>query len=96
MIRHTYRADGNGRTKTRNLTPVLAIKEFCKECNGWQVREVALCETTICPLWPFRKGRAYTPGRSHKNISKKGAPVAVLASKINERQTEQQTIQGEN
>lgn len=31
-----------------------AIKAFCMECVGWQRREVALCTSLACPLYPYR------------------------------------------
>lgn len=40
-----------------NLTRAQAIREFCIECMGYEVREVNKCPAEPCPLWPYRKGK---------------------------------------
>jgi hypothetical protein len=85
-IKHTYRKNGAGGLQTAMLTPIKAARQMCIECMGFQVREVTDRTSTLCPLHPFRQGRAHTPGRSHKNRSKKGTPGAVSGAQINERQ----------
>ena len=32
-----------------------AIKDKCRECNG-SPKEVTLCHTVGCPIWPYRCG----------------------------------------
>ena len=44
------------------LSPVKAIKKFCLDCVGGSVKERRLCNTTDCPLYPFRLGK--NPNRS--------------------------------
>jgi len=36
------------------LTPRAAIRSYCMGCVGEQSKEIALCPTTSCPLWPQR------------------------------------------
>jgi len=72
MIKHTIRKDG-GKTVTVNLTPIKAIRHQCIECMGFQFREVAECTSQLCPLFPFRMGKAHTPGRGRKQAPEKAA-----------------------
>lgn len=41
----------------RPSTPLKAIKAFCKECFGGQVREVKRCTAIKCPLYEYRLGK---------------------------------------
>ncbi len=66
---------------TRGKTIVL----FCHECSGWDARRrpdgkslisypeaghaVSACDTTICPLWPFRTGKEEIETRPKKKDS---------------------------
>lgn len=38
-------------------SPLKAIRAFCIECMGGQVREVKDCTAPNCPLYPFRMGK---------------------------------------
>lgn len=38
-------------------TPVKAIRAFCLSCVGNQPKEVRLCASAGCPLYPYRMGR---------------------------------------
>lgn len=40
----------------KQLSPVKAIRKNCLECGSGSVKEVALCVSTDCPLYPFRFG----------------------------------------
>ena len=31
-----------------------AMHTFCLECCGWQIKEVFLCTSPQCPLYPYR------------------------------------------
>jgi len=31
-----------------------AMRAFCLECVGWQIKEVHLCTDRACPLFPYR------------------------------------------
>lgn len=53
-IKHNVRADGNGNTKWMTLTASSAIKQFCRECNGFEKAGPRLCVDPLCPLFPFR------------------------------------------
>lgn len=33
-----------------------AIRAFCVICQGGQPKRVRMCDSTTCPLWPFRMG----------------------------------------
>ena len=53
-IRHRVRVDGKGNTKVMFLTARGAIKQFCRECVGFEKNEVRNCSDPLCPLYPFR------------------------------------------
>lgn len=36
---------------------MLAVRYFCKECQGGSAKLVAECQITHCELWPYRMGR---------------------------------------
>ena len=38
-------------------SPLKAIRAFCIDCMGGQVKEVKLCPSQICPLRAFRMGK---------------------------------------
>ena len=40
-----------------SVSPIKAIREFCLGCVGYQAKEVKLCPSTKCPLYPFRFGK---------------------------------------
>jgi len=44
-----------------------AMRAFCAECCGWDIREVFLCTDLGCPLYPYRP---------HSRVSQ-GAPQSV-------------------
>ena len=56
-VKHTIRKDGFGKTKTVVLTPLTAIRAHCLECVGFVRKEVELCTSVLCPLFPFRNRR---------------------------------------
>ena len=58
-VKHTIRTKDGGRRDVV-ITPLRAIRLYCLECCGWQVREVRLCVANECPLWPYRMGRRPT------------------------------------
>ena len=58
-IEHRIRTP-DGEPRTVRLTPRSAIKAQCLECMGWQRAEVARCTSTLCPLYPFRRGNAHS------------------------------------
>jgi hypothetical protein len=51
------------------LTPMQAIRERCLWCCLNARKEVALCPSKKCPLWPFRMGR----GTRGQGLSPTGA-----------------------
>ena len=44
-------------TEEEIKSPLKAIRAFCIDCMGGQVREVKLCPSKICPLHAFRMGK---------------------------------------
>lgn len=50
--------------KKRTDTPLKAIKKPCRECAGDSPKEVWLCLSKDCSLFPFRQG--HDPGRKGK------------------------------
>ena len=39
-------------------SPRQAIKVMCMDCIGWEVKEVANCQSVACPLYCFRPFKA--------------------------------------
>jgi hypothetical protein len=72
-IKHIIRADGFGRTKEVSLTPIKAIRCQCLECMGYQSAEIPKCTAPLCPLFPFRTGKAHT---GKKGVSKNFLKIA--------------------
>ena len=56
MILHTIRINGKNELKEVKLTPIKAIKRFCKECMGFVFAEIEGCTDENCPLYPYRGG----------------------------------------
>jgi len=78
-IEHTIRANGFERTKEISLTPIKAIRCQCIECMGFQLAEIPKCTAPLCPLFPFRMGKAHTGKMGvSKNFSKVTLQQAVL------------------
>lgn len=42
--------------KSKKMTPLSQIHNFCIGCMGDQPRLVKDCTTKSCPLWPYRTG----------------------------------------
>ena len=42
--------------KSKKMTPLSQIHNFCIGCMGDQPRLVKECTTKSCPLWPYRTG----------------------------------------
>jgi hypothetical protein len=49
-------------------TPTRAIRFFCIECMGHQVAEVPRCTALLCPVFPYRMGKANS-GRTGNAIN---------------------------
>lgn len=41
-----------------------AMRAFCAECCGWEIREVFLCTDLGCPLYPYRPRSRVSQGAS--------------------------------
>ena len=63
-VRHRVRSDGKGNTKVMSLTPKSAIRQFCRECFGFEKGAAEGCTDPLCPLYPFR-----VPGAFREMIS---------------------------
>ncbi len=37
------------------LRPSEAVKAMCKQCCCYQTKEVILCQSKSCPLWPIKE-----------------------------------------
>lgn len=46
-----------------------AIRLHCLWCCGDSPGEVSACETRVCSLWEYRRGRIETPRGNEKNQS---------------------------
>ena len=61
--------------KTEKITsPLKAIRCFCIECMGGQVREVKDCTAPNCPLYAFRMGK--NPYRSRELTDEERQAIA--------------------
>lgn len=56
LIDNELNEDGEGNNEEIK-SPLKAIRAFCIDCMGEQVREVKLCPSQICPLHAFRMGK---------------------------------------
>ena len=56
LIDNELNTDGEGNNEEIK-SPLKAIRAFCIDCMGGQVREVKLCPSQICPLHAFRMGK---------------------------------------
>ncbi len=63
MIKHTIRSKDGG-NKEVYLSPLKAIRHNCLECVSWSAHEVKHCTAKLCPLYPYRFGKA--PGHKGK------------------------------
>jgi hypothetical protein len=62
-VKHIIRKNGTDKTREVALTPGKAIRLTCIECMGFQPGLVRECSSHLCPLYPFRMGRACRKGR---------------------------------
>lgn len=62
----------NYRTKIK--TRASAIRGFCVDCQGGEIKGVRECEAMNCPLWPFRMGTDPLRGKV-KDIVMDDAPI---------------------
>ena len=51
------------------MNPLRAIRRKCIDCCGGSFKEVRLCTSYTCPLFPFRLGK--NPGRHPSNRTEK-------------------------
>ncbi len=63
MIEHTIRKREGG-TKAVMLSPLKAIRHHRLECVDYSASEIRNCTSPLCPLYPFRLGKA--PGHKGK------------------------------
>ena len=52
----------------KRQSPLLAIRMQCLHCNGWQWKEMELCEDLECPLYFFRFGKNES-GKKGSNLT---------------------------
>ena len=57
-VKHTIQTEDGA--KDVSLTPMLAIKHYCRNCMGYVIAEVERCTSKSCPLYPFRTGDAHS------------------------------------
>lgn len=51
-------------TEYEPLTPMEAIKAYCKECYCWDVKEMKQCDSNKCPFNQFLKNNFKTKTRN--------------------------------
>jgi hypothetical protein len=44
-----------------------AMRSFCLECCGWQIKEVFLCTDLACSLYPYRPKSRVLP-EAHRSV----------------------------
>ena len=44
-----------------------AMRVFCLECCGWEIKEVFLCSDIECPLYPYRPTSRVAPGHHQES-----------------------------
>ena len=72
-VKHEIR-DKRGKLVEVNLTPIKAIRAFCKECMCFVDREIPGCTATACPLYPFRMGKTLSAHKGNpSNLTNKWA-----------------------
>lgn len=52
-----------------------AIRAFCVECMGEQIKEVEICTAPNCPLFPYRLGQnhpSYKDGKKPRGAARNG------------------------
>ena len=57
VMAYKYTFIFKGGHKTKKLTGMSAIREKCLECSNWQFKEVRLCPSKDCALYPFKFGK---------------------------------------
>ena len=83
-VKHTIRADGFGAEETVTLGPAKAIRKFCRECYGFEVKwqeEVEKCPSVMCPLFPFRLGKDPSRGATDDQKAAGRANLAALRAR---------------
>ena len=68
-------------SKEKELTPLRAVKAWCRDCSGFQPKEVRLCPSSDCPLYQYRMGR--NPRRRRQTVNPVGL-VPELNSETND------------
>lgn len=64
MLRNPTSQDRKILAARENIrSPLTAIRAFCIECVGGSKKDVRMCTSTWCSLWPFRFGRNSLLGR---------------------------------
>ena len=57
------------KVKTKQLTPIKAIRAKCLDCSGGQPSEVRNCLVEDCPLFLYRFGKNPNSSGIGKNLS---------------------------
>ena len=65
-----------------------AIREFCRECQGFSLHEINRCTDLPCPLWEWRRGpggpeRSETPLRRQAGTGTPPTPAAAVLALTN-------------
>lgn len=57
---------------SKKLTPLSAVKAYCRQCSGESPKSVKLCPISNCSLYPYREG--HNPAR--KGVGPRVTPFA--------------------
>ena len=70
MKTRTMKFEGN---EYKYTTPMRAIRAKCIDCSGGDMREVRLCPSKTCELYPFRMGTNPFMSGLHKESTETNA-----------------------
>ncbi len=73
QYRPTYNRAMNGKSRKA------AMRAFCCECCGWEIREVFLCTDLGCPLYPYRARSRVSQGVPQSIPEKPGSKKLELS-----------------
>ena len=76
---------------TTKATLLKNIHQKCMDCSAYQIKEIELCPSMDCPLWPFRMGKdPFKTGRVLSDVQRENLVKARAARKTIAKDKENQ------
>lgn len=76
---------------TTKATLLKTIHQKCMDCSAYQIKEIELCPSNDCPLWPFRMGKdSFKTGREISDAQRENLAKARAARKTIAKDNENQ------